>query len=362
MMKTRTVMDFLPDEAVKQQERMEKLYGPGNYRVSIEKNRKRTLRFIGISTILFLLVFMFQLNKSDLQNQGVVLDQNGNIISVERPVAGDSSVVLEADVVSDSGEKLTEQGVQLIISPRQKTDATNHPEAMKPVENNEDITQHEIRKTIYQLNENSEVSTVTLPRKLTNGTRISWTPKEEKNGLFLLITFILAAFAIYRNRDAELTKAEKEARESVLRELPEFVNKLVLLLNAGLILSSAFCKIVSDFHRIRGGENNYFYTQLEQIMTKCCETNGSVQREIRNFAVRSSVVEFMRLSNIISDSMTKGSDLMIQLKMEGESLWAARRKQMEEKGKLAETKLTFPLVILLLVLVMITIAPAMMEM
>jgi len=36
--------------------------------------------------------------------------------------------------------------------------------------------------------------------------------------------------------------------------------------------------------------------------------------------------------------------------------------QPKEKGKIAETKLTFPLVILLLVLVMITIAPAMMEM
>lgn len=37
------------------------------------------------------------------------------------------------------------------------------------------------------------------------------------------------------------------------------------------------------------------------------------------------------------------------------------KKQSEEKGRAAETKMTFPLVILLLVLVIITVAPAMIE-
>lgn len=362
MMEQRKLMDLLADESDKQQQRLEKLYGPGNYTGTIKKNLKRTVWLIGISILFFLLILLLQLSKSDLDNQGIVLDQQGNIKSVERPTSGDSSVVLEAEVISEAGDKLSEQGVKLIISPLQKIGDENLAKTVESGENNDDIIQHEIRKIIYQLNEDAIDSTVILPNILTNGTRIHWAPKEKNNGILLIIIFILTAFAIYKNKDAKITRTEKEARDSVLKELPEFVNKLVLLLNAGLILNNAFHKIVSDFQKLRGGENNYFYRQLEQIMVKCSETNGSVQQEIRSFAVRTGVVEFMRLSNIISDSMTKGSDLMVQLKMEGDSLWAARRKQMEEKGKIAETKLTFPLVILLLVLVMITIAPAMMEM
>ncbi|MEG0662665.1 MAG: hypothetical protein RR472_05245, partial [Anaerovoracaceae bacterium] len=63
-----------------------------------------------------------------------------------------------------------------------------------------------------------------------------------------------------------------------------------------------------------------------------------------------------------TDNIHKGADLSGKLQRESESLWFNRKKYAEEKGRLAETKLTLPLVILLLVLVMITIAPAMMEM
>ena len=56
-----------------------------------------------------------------------------------------------------------------------------------------------------------------------------------------------------------------------------------------------------------------------------------------------------------------GVYLSEKLKQENSLLWLARKQQSEEKGRLAETKLTLPLMILLLVLIMMTIAPAMME-
>mgnify|MGYP000656837785 FL=1 len=55
------------------------------------------------------------------------------------------------------------------------------------------------------------------------------------------------------------------------------------------------------------------------------------------------------------------TDWTEKLKQENSLLWLARKQQSEEKGRLAETKLTLPLMILLLVLIMMTIAPAMME-
>ncbi len=42
-------------------------------------------------------------------------------------------------------------------------------------------------------------------------------------------------------------------------------------------------------------------------------------------------------------------------------LWLERKKSCEERGRLAETKLTLPLMIFLMVLIVITVAPALME-
>ncbi|MFQ7012468.1 MAG: hypothetical protein ACLRTA_08070, partial [Clostridia bacterium] len=58
---------------------------------------------------------------------------------------------------------------------------------------------------------------------------------------------------------------------------------------------------------------------------------------------------------------SKGTGLTEKLQAESEILWMNRKKNCEERGRLAETKLTLPLVIFLLVLIVITIAPALLE-
>jgi tight adherence protein C len=361
-MNAKNTSQILCYEVKKQQERFEKLYGTGDYAAAIAKNIKRMIWLISGFLCLCLSLLVFQIYNANLSKQGVIIDSEGHITSFLRPNAGEETILMEANIFSESGEVLSDQALKLMITPLQTEKQQKSEEVKEMSENKVDTTQHEIRNAIYQLNSDTTDRKVTLPHELQDGTKIYWVPTESQNGWTILFVGFIGGYAIYHKRDARLIKAEKEARESILRELPEFVNKMILLLNAGLILSNAFNKIVIDYQRTGGGDNNYFYSQLAQISVKCHETNGSVQHEIRNFAIRTGVVEFMRLSNIINDSVTKGSDLVIQLKMEGDSLWAAKRKQLEEKGKIAETKLTIPLVILLLVLLMITIAPAMMEM
>ena len=69
----------------------------------------------------------------------------------------------------------------------------------------------------------------------------------------------------------------------------------------------------------------------------------------------------MRISNIINDNISKGSGLTDKLQSECETLWLARKRNSEERGRLAETKLTLPLTLFLLVLVVITVSPALLE-
>ncbi len=148
------------------------------------------------------------------------------------------------------------------------------------------------------------------------------------------------------------------------------MNKLVLLLNAGLVVSTAFSKIVEDYQTFHRGEKQQenmknkrcLYDELCEIQKKVDQSNASLIRELKEFSQRSGVRELVRLTAVISDNWNKGSMLAEKLEGESELLWVSRKKRAEEKGRLAETKLTFPLMILLIVLIMVTIAPAMMEM
>ena len=70
----------------------------------------------------------------------------------------------------------------------------------------------------------------------------------------------------------------------------------------------------------------------------------------------------MRFSAILADNIDKGSALAEKLTQESDMLWNLRKKRAEEKGRLAETKLTFPMVLQLLVVILITVAPAAFEM
>lgn len=361
-MATRICSAFWRQEVEKQQDRLEKIYGIGDHTALINKYINQT-RWLAIGFLLFcLLTIVLTVSTSDFDSNTISFNDQGSILSIQRPDNGDKTMAVDVDVVTEDGVNLTKQGVTLSVDSQSAIkERSSGDQANSPLEK-EDTLQQEIRKTIYQINSVTTGETVALPKQLPDGTNIYWMPRKHNNVALILLVIIVIGFVFYRYRDHAIVLAERQARESVLQELPEFVNKLVLLLNAGLVLNSAFHKIATEYSKNNIGTQSYFYGQLLKINQKCIATNGSVAMEVRNFAMRTGVVEFMRLANIISDSISKGADLMSQLKMEGDCLWAVRRKRMEEKGKLAETKLTLPLVILLMVLVMITIAPAMMEM
>jgi len=99
-----------------------------------------------------------------------------------------------------------------------------------------------------------------------------------------------------------------------------------------------------------------------EMQKRVNQSNTSLIKELKEFSQRCGVREMVRLTVVISENWNKGSMLAEKLEGEGQLLWISRKKRAEEQGKLAETKLTFPLMILLLVLIMVTVAPALMEM
>jgi hypothetical protein len=221
------------------------------------------------------------------------------------------------------------------------------------------------------LNQNSEDSNpvMKLPQELSDGIEIRWFVRRDSHLAFLTVLCLIAVLIVYFKRYEKIDKEIKEAEESLIRDLPGFINKLVMLLNAGLVVSTAFTKIVSDFEssnslhkKVNQTDRRFLYEELSEIHKRMDQSNTSLIKELTNFSKRSGVREMVRLTAVITDNWNKGS--LLAEKLEGESglLWLSRKKRAEERGRLAETKLTLPLVILLAVLIMVTIAPALMEM
>lgn len=208
--------------------------------------------------------------------------------------------------------------------------------------------------------EQDEEALVKLPEKLEDGTKLSWSRQAEPSAAGCLLIVPLGLFYLYRSR----TQKEKEEREeqvaSVRRALPGFNNQLLLLLNSGLIFSDAFMRIAESC-RYRQ-KKDAFSEIIEGMLHQSKETGSSLISVMENYSRNLGIREFSRLTGIISDNQYKGVDLTEKLEAESDILWTQRKKTAEEKGRTAETKLSFPLAVLLLVLILIAAAPAMLQM
>lgn len=227
----------------------------------------------------------------------------------------------------------------------------------------ERLIDNKLTRTINLINKSESNQFVTLPTNIGSGITVKWKTNTGRDSILILILAAGLIVVIFFNRYSRFDKLIKQRRESIKKDFPDFINKLVLLLNAGLIVQSAIQRIVTDYHYYAPKNNEkILYDELYEINKRMEESNTSMIDELKDFAQRTGVKEVMRFASIVAENINKGSILTEKLETEGALLWKNRKGQAEELGKLAETKLTFPLVILLSVLIIIIIAPALMEM
>jgi hypothetical protein len=257
-----------------------------------------------------------------------------------------------------------------------------------------------------EISDSSEGGRVDLPEKTEGGVKLTWSAPSRRTALLAPALFLIIGVIMYRRRYAGIDREIAAARESVERDFPDFLDKLLLLLNAGVVISSAIAKIAADYRerkeeasptrtrcnyhgllrrsaprkdgadcrarissflraRPKGAEaaaESYFYEELCRMEDRIASSRVSLASEFAELAVRSGRREVMRFSAILADNIDKGSALGEKLAQESGALWDMRKKSAEKKGRIAETKLTFPMVLQLVAIILITVAPAVIEM
>ena len=330
-------------------------------------NRRAIQRIFVVATagmLLLLFDFFVGFDTASLQ-----LMRGGDSLYLIRPSAGSSAghIRLKADIKTDTGT--VSKNYDLRLYPYAGTNAdsgdsggrSGSSAAEAGAMSEEELLAYEMRSVISSLNDYQSVRRVALPDRLRTGERIRWTAPKQSNTVVIAFGMILLIVLLYVRRLDPLEKLRRVQMDSVRRQLPEFVNRLVLLLQAGLVLNTAFEKSVEECIGSPDRGSDYFCKQMGEIYEASHKTNASMTTLFRSFAKESGMRELLRLSNIMEDNLHKGAALNAKLEAESENLWIERKKICEEKGRLTETTMLLPLFMFLIALIMITAAPAIIE-
>ena len=157
-------------------------------------------------------------------------------------------------------------------------------------------------------------------------------------------------------------RKEAQREEEIIKALPTFINQLLLLLSSGMVLQEALATVASRYGSEKTAPGNYFRLSVYELYLNCEKNGQDLLQAFCDFSRDTRVRELTRLARILMDGRRRGSDLWDKLAEEGESLWAERRRRAGEKIRLAESKMSFPLALMMIALIIITAAPALLQM
>ena len=159
----------------------------------------------------------------------------------------------------------------------------------------------------------------------------------------------------------KLKKQKQRQREDIILDLPSFINQLLLLMDSGLVLNEAMRRVAYEYGRLPEEQQSYFTREVAEILRRCEKSGENLINEIYAFAGRSDVKELIRTANFLYENKNRGTEIWDRLSDLSEDLWEERKRLCMERIKVSETKMSFPLGIMLISLILMTSAPALMQ-
>jgi tight adherence protein C len=171
-------------------------------------------------------------------------------------------------------------------------------------------------------------------------------------GIFLFAS-IAAMIGMPLLNDRGLNGKIEKRRLALQMEFPDFINKLTLLVNAGMTISKAWEKIVVD-NRKDTPLYNEMTVALGEIRAGKPE---SVAYE--EFGRRCKIKEIIKFVSVIVLNLKKGgSDVVPVLKVQAMECWEMRKNVAKRLGEEAATKILIPLMIMFVGIIIIVATPA----
>lgn len=189
-----------------------------------------------------------------------------------------------------------------------------------------------------------------------DGLPLKWSFSRPPYGIWILFLTAFGCLGIYAASFEELKKQEKERENRILTAYPGFVARLTMLAGTGMPLRVVFFKMAKTAQDRACQEPIY-----EEIQRACHEMESGITQKnaVENWGKRCRIAPCRKCAALLNQNMCRGADGLLEaLWQEAESACEQRRALARKKGEEAQTKLLFPMILMLLVVMILVMVPA----
>lgn len=152
----------------------------------------------------------------------------------------------------------------------------------------------------------------------------------------------------------QLSNQERERKNKILLELPELVNKIILLVNAGETVQQALIRCVE----LNNNEDSPLYEELRYAANRLT-SNEAFTTVLNDFSKKCSIQDVAIFTTTVLLNYRKGgNELILSLRELSHDLWEKRKNLSKTKGEEASSKLVFPLMLIFVAIMIIVGFPA----
>ncbi|WP_046213055.1 type II secretion system F family protein [Paenibacillus wulumuqiensis] len=174
-------------------------------------------------------------------------------------------------------------------------------------------------------------------------------------GLGAMLAVVLPV-ALFR----DLQKKVQEREQDILLELPELLNKIILLVGAGETVQRAIVRCVQRKQESAAGHP--LYKELVQMLNEL-ENGYSFQQALETFSKRCGVQEVsVFTTTVLLNFRRGGGEFGLALRDLSRTLWDKRKAVSRMRGEQASSKMVFPMVMIFVIVMILVGTPAFMMM
>ncbi len=287
----------------------------------------------------------------------------GNILGFLLGIQSNQNRVYTEEVRFEKGETLTKEyelrtdSLEETVELRVLVPAKDSEETEEVYEETEDLKK-ELEEEITRLNQEKEdPDYYYLPVSFKN-TALVWEKPEDLSGAVLGLLSLMTGVLLLLLAEREKLEQAQKREERLLSEYPEFIMKFTLLLEAGLTARSAFERIGTDSLRLSGERTKLSYSE---VRSTCHEMESGVTEKeaYRHFAARCAQTRYRTFVSLLNQNLQKGSAQLLELlEKESYDAWSERRRRAKVEGEKATTRLLFPMILMLVVVIAVIMIPA----
>lgn len=205
---------------------------------------------------------------------------------------------------------------------------------------------------------------VILPKEL-KGYVLRWSDKKSHTPFLILGLGVFSLFLIPWYLREKEAKQRQERRLQLEMEYPEMLTEFSLLLGAGMTVRTVWGKLAASYQKQLGEgrrKRSELYEQMK-LTYRCIQDGAGEVSAYEGFAERCGTACYRRFTMLLTQYLQKGAGGLTEtLELEAAQAFEERKNLAKRRGEEAGTKLLFPMLMMLFVVIAIMLIPACMTM